>query len=141
MADLQKTYNIVEECIRSLGVDPAVCRGQNAGQWDLKKGSASVWVDVWQNDDGWSYLMIMAPICDIPQDNTVEFFTEILEINHKLYGCAMTKYEDKIYLKTVREAEGLDQEEAMAMFNRIGNYSDDYDDYLQQKYFAGGRPE
>jgi hypothetical protein len=141
MADLQKYYALVDECIQTLGVDPNVCRGENPGQWDLKKGSASVWVDVWQNEDGWGYLMIMAPICDIPDNNKEAFFTEILEINHKLYGCAMTKYENKIYVKTVREVDGLDKDEAMAMFNRVGNYSDDYDDYLQQKYFGGGRAE
>ncbi|MFH0894801.1 MAG: YbjN domain-containing protein [Bacteroidota bacterium] len=141
MADLQKCYALVEDCIQTLGVDPSVCRGGNPGQWELKKGSASVWIDVWQNDDDWGYLMIMAPICNIPDENKEEFLTEILEINHKLYGCAMTKYENTIYVKTVREVEGLSKDEAMAMFNRVGNYSDEYDDYLQQKYFGGGRAE
>ncbi|MEM9983209.1 MAG: hypothetical protein AAF734_11995, partial [Bacteroidota bacterium] len=41
-------YEIVETCIKDLGVDPISSRGELEGQWNLKRGSASVWVDVWE---------------------------------------------------------------------------------------------
>jgi hypothetical protein len=125
---------MVENCISSLGVDPAVCRGDQPGQWNMKKGSANVWIDVFIiNENG--YFQCMAPVSAIPQVQKAEFYEEILETNHKLYGVGMTKFKDWIYVKTIREVEDLSEDEIMAQMNRIGVYADDYDDYFKNKYF------
>jgi len=138
MANLEDYYKMVEDCISSFGVNPTECRCENPGQWSLKKGSVDVWVDVWHNEgETFGYFQAMAPICEVPSINTQSFFQEILEINHKLYGVGMTKYENWIYIKVVRELEDLSISEMTAAFNRIGNYADDYDDYLKDKYFGG----
>jgi len=79
----------------------------------------------------------MAPVVEIPTDNTEAFYREILEINHNLYGVGMTKFQSWIYVKTIRELDGLDGGEMMAMINRVGNYADDYDDKLRNKYWGG----
>jgi hypothetical protein len=140
MQNIEAYYQMVEGCIARLGVDPLVCRGEKPGMWSLKKGSADVWIDVWkvENDD-YGYFQAMAPVCEIPANRTQEFLQEILEINHNLYGVGMTKYENWIYIKTIRELDGISEDEMFAMFNRIGNYADDYDDILRDKYFGGGR--
>ena len=134
--DLQAFYKMVEENISSLGVDPVVCRGEKAGQWNMKKGSANVWIDVWETEKkDYGYFQCMAPFVEIPTENTEAFYREILEINHKLYGVGMTKFQSWIYAKSIRELEGLDGSEMMAMINRVGNYADDYDDKLRNKYW------
>ena len=143
MKNIQFYYDELEKVIIGLGVDPAICRGQKPGQWNLKKGSANVWVDIWKlKDKDYGYFQVMAPIVQIPSVNKEEFFQEILEINHKLYGVGMTKYKDWIYLKAVRELDDLSENEIRATLNRIGTYADDYDDYLKNKYSnpAGGPP-
>jgi hypothetical protein len=133
--DLAPYYQMVENCIKKLGVDPSVCRGQNPGQWDLKRGSASVWIDVFKREnDFYGYFQCMAPVVTIPANNTKEFYEEVLEKNHGLYGTAMTKYKEWIYMKSIRELSGIDEEEMMAMLNRVGTYADDYDDYFKSKY-------
>jgi hypothetical protein len=138
MADIKQYYSMVDNVISSLGVDPNLCRGEKEGQWSLTKGSASVWIDVWQADNGFTgYLQIMAPVVQIPGSNREAFFREVLDINHTLYGVGMTAFGDWIYMKTVRELDGLDQAEATAMFNRVGGYADDYDDMLREKYWQG----
>jgi len=48
----------------------------------------------------------------------------------------MTKYRDGIYVKAIREVNGLDDSEIVSTLNRIGNYADDYDDYFNNKYFG-----
>jgi hypothetical protein len=137
--DLGHYYQMVENCITKLGVDPSICRGQNPGQWDLKRGSASVWIDVFKREeDYYGYFQCMAPVVAIPSNNTKEFYEEVLEKNHGLYGTAMTKYKDWIYMKTIRELEGIDENEMMAMLNRVGTYADDYDDYFKNKYSGWG---
>lgn len=141
MENLESYYQMVENIIRSLGVDPEICKGAKPGQYDLKKGSASVWIDIWQVEgENYGYLQIMAPVVEIPASNKDVFFAEILEINHKLYGVGMTKYENWIYMKTIRELEGLGEKEALAMFNRVGNYADEYDDILRAKYHGAIAP-
>lgn len=145
MAVLENYYQMVDNVIRNLGVDPDQCRGEQPGQWNLKRGSASVWVDVWniQTDNGdRGYFQVMAPVMEIPVDNLGAFCKELLEINHTLYGVAFTINKNWCYIKMIREVEGLDENEVSAMLNRVGFYADDYDDKLKAKYglTTGGRP-
>lgn len=86
----------------------------------------------------------MAPVIQVPQDRKEELFEEPLELNHALYGVAMTKYRDWVYTKTIREVNDLSEEEAYAMITRIGNYTDEFDDKLRNKYYGpddDDRPE
>jgi hypothetical protein len=133
--NLQPYYDLVENCIRSLGVDPVTCRGKQPGQWDLRRGSASVWVDVfWSENNKCGYFQIIAPVMQIPDNNQTAFFRELLELNHSFYGVAFTIFKDWVYIKMIRELEGMDQNEALAMLNRVGWYADEYDDKLKAKY-------
>ncbi len=135
MENLSQYYQIVESAIKGLGIDPATCRGQKPGQWDLKKGSASVWVDImYIEKESRAYFQVMAPICEVPSAKLEDFYKELLEINYGLYGVSFVKYEKWIYIKMIREADGLDANECSSMLNRVGNYSDHYDDYLKEKY-------
>ena len=147
MQAIQHYYNLVEEVIRDLGVDPAAARGDQAGQWNMRLGSASVWIDVFQSKDAsgnlidYGYMQILAPVCDVPADRAAEFTMELLQLNHTLYGVGFTVYANKSYIKAIRELEGLDKSEVRATFDRVGIYADDHDDRLKAKYFpaTGGR--
>jgi len=135
MADLSVYYQMIESVISSLGVDPATCRGQKPGEWNLQKGSATIWVDImWLEKEQRAYYQVMSPVCQLPKGDLTHFYQELLEINHGLYGVAFVKYETWVYIKMIREVEGLDAAEAGAMLNRVGNYADHYDDILKQKY-------
>ncbi|MFN8255355.1 MAG: YbjN domain-containing protein [Bacteroidales bacterium] len=138
--ELETYFGMVENCIKNLGVDPAVCRLEKAGQWDLKKGSASVWIDVFKSETNnfAGYFQCMAPVVQVPTSMTKEFYEEILEKNHSLYAVSLVKYKDWIYIKTIRELEGIDQNEMFALITRVGNYADDLDDYYNNKYHGGG---
>lgn len=148
MQPIQHYYNLVEEVISGYKVDPVTARGQQPGQWNMKLGSASVWIDVFQAKDAqgnytsYGYLQLMAPVCDVPVENQHLFTKELLEINHTLYGVGFTIFQDKAYIKSIRELEGLDKSEIKSTFDRVGIYADDWDDKLKAKYFAftgGGR--
>ncbi|WP_448519145.1 YbjN domain-containing protein [Rhodoflexus sp.] len=137
MFELTHYYQLVENAIEELGVNPVEARTQKAGQWDLRKGSASVWINVFlsRERDDYGYLQIMSPVMKVPQgDNREALLEELLQLNYQLYGVAFSMYEGWLYLRTIRELEGLSPEEALAMLTRIGVYADEYDDYLKQKY-------
>ena len=145
---IQYYFDLVEEALTEYKIDPLTARGEQPGQWNLKLGSASVWVDVFQSKDAqgnltnYGYLQLMAPVCDVPVNNQHLFTKELLEINHSLYGVSFTIFKEKAYIKSIRELEGLDKSEIKSTFDRVGIYADDWDDKLKAKYFAfsgGGR--
>ncbi len=142
---LEKYYQMVDNVIKNLGVDPSACRGEQPGQWNLKRGSASVWVDIWniETETGpRGYFQVMSPVLELPANNLSDFCKELLEINHTLYGVAFTINKNWCYIKIIREVDGLDESEVSAMMNRVGFYADDYDDKLKAKYglTSGSRP-
>jgi hypothetical protein len=137
---IQHYYNMFEQVLVDFKVDPTTARGQAPGQWNLKLGSASVWVDVFQSKDAqgnlaqYGYLQILAPVCDVPVNNQHLFTKELLEINHSLYGVAFTIFKDKAYIKSIRELQGLDVSEIRSTLDRVGIYANDWDDKLKAKY-------
>jgi hypothetical protein len=145
---IQYYYNLVEEVLTDFKIDPATARGQQPGQWNLRLGSANVWADIFQSKDAqgnpiqYGYLQIMAPICDVPVNNQHLFTKELLEANHSLYGVSFTIFQEKAYIKSIRELQGLDKSEIRSTFDRVGIYADEWDDKLKAKYLAftgGGR--
>lgn len=137
---IEKYYQMVETCITNLGIDPSVCRGEKAGQWSLMKGSAKVWIDVWHIErENRPYFQVMSPVMALPPNTSnEELYKELLEINDKLFGVAFSLYNGWIWLKVIRECDGMDENEAAAMINRIGIYADQYDDHLVAKYSPEG---
>jgi hypothetical protein len=143
MADLSIYYQMVEDCITQLGIDPSICRSLDdannvkEGQWTLKKGSAFVWVDVfWNERNASSYFQVMAPVVEIPTTRLEEFYQEVLDTNHNLFGVSFTKLNNWLYIKIIREVEGLDISEISATLTRVGTYADEYDDYFKEKYYG-----
>lgn len=147
MENLEHYYQMVEDCISKLGIDPVICRSldENSnvkpGQWNLKKGSAPVWVDIfWDEKNAASYFQVMAPVVEIPTSRLEEFYQEALETNHNLFGVSLTKYSNWLYVKALRETESLDPSEVTATLNRVGTYADDYDDHFKEKYHGTPPP-
>lgn len=135
--DLQPYYDVVESSITDLGVNPVDCRGENPGQWNLRKGETTVWIDLWYIErENRPYFQVMSPIFKIPTDADTKnrLFEELLSINDTLYGVAFTTYKEWIYIKVIREADGMDKGEAQAMLLRVGNYADHNRTELSTKY-------
>lgn len=135
MKDLSQQYHIVEEAIRQLGVDPVTCRRKTEGQWNLRKGSARVWIDLWYiPSERRSYFQVMSPVVPIPKDNREAFYEYLLQITDKMYGVSTTLYDGWAWMKAIREVEDMSITEAKALLVRVGNYADHYDDILMDAF-------
>jgi hypothetical protein len=133
--DLSQYYAVVDAAIKQLGVDPENCRGKQPGQWNLRKGSARIWIDLWHiHNERRAYFQAMSPVMPLPPERREEFFRELLETNDKLFGVAFAVYDNWAWLKSIREVEGMNESEALNILKRIGIYADDYDDKLMAKY-------
>jgi hypothetical protein len=140
MEDLTPYYQIVEDGINQLGVDATEARGEKDGEWNLKRGTASVWIDLWYiEEEQGAYFQVMSPIMTLPEDeaNRNSLALELLKLNNTLFGVAFVVHEDGVYLKNIREVEELDPSEVVYMIGRCGNYGDSYNDELVKKF--GGR--
>lgn len=138
MQDLTPYYKMAEACLTSLGIPPDTAREGEPGAWTIKKGDARIHLFVKyieHNTD--NYFWAISPICELPNDELrKKFYEELLEINHTLYGVAFTKYDKWIYIKTIREINGIDENEMLSLISRVGTYADMYNDILYAKYVA-----
>lgn len=138
MKNIETYFELIESLITKLGVDPASCRAKEPGQWNLIKGSANILVDIRKvPEKDYGYIQIIGQVCEFPVENRDVFMTEVLEMNHTLYGASFTKYHEWLFVRSIRELDGLDEVETMNMLQRVGNYSDEYDNYFRDKYFNG----
>ncbi len=138
MQDLQFYYDMVDSCVKELGADPLKARLPNKkGEWELTKGSITLWISItYLEQNKTTYVQVLAPVVNVPTSSVQKFYEELLEINHTLYGVAFTKYDKWVYIKAIREVEGLDNNELFNMITRVGNYADMYDDVFWAKYSA-----
>lgn len=136
MEDLTPYYEIMEQCIAKLGIDPKICRSDSReGKWVLRKGSVQVTISIMYIErEERSYCHIVSPIMRIPDNKQEALFQELLEINDKLFGVSFSIFQKHIWLRIIRECKGLDIDEAFNMLTRVGNYADQYDDILKEKY-------
>ena len=140
---LQEITPLIEASLAGLKVDPALCRGEKPGQWSYKLKDATVWIDVFTSDanQGKWYFQVMSPLCAVPNRKSAEFFQDLLEINHKMYGSWMCKKDGWMYVITLRETVNIDQSEIDASLDRVAFYSSDYYAKLSFKYEGSWDPK
>lgn len=124
---------LIEEIIRSLGIDPASCRGQNLGQWTMVKGSARVYIDIY-NANSADYICVASPVMEMPSKTLLPFYRKLLELNHDMYAASFSVKDNWVWLRILRELDGLDKNEASAMLNRVGTYADQFDGMLIEEF-------
>ena len=84
------------------------------------KGS-TVWIDVFnfpQTPDKY-YFQVMSPLLRIRDCNYEAFYKNCLEINHTMYGSAISIKADWTYVLSLREADNLDKSEIDATLDRV----------------------
>jgi len=137
-SNLRRYHAVVEQALANLGVNPPDCVGDVPGSWLVRKGSASLTVEVYEHEQTQVvYCRVYCPIMQIPEKGTSELFCELLELNMDYVGITFGINSGWVYLKSDREADGMDVNELYYMVTRIGNLSDHYDDILQEKYQTG----
>lgn len=141
MLNLEKHYHTVEQAIAKIGLDPVKFRGKQAGEWTLHRGEHLILIDVWNDPvEQVTYLQVVAPVIEIPEESQTVLFRELLQINLQLCGIAFAVHGEKVVLKGTRVAEGLDVEEAYAMIMLISKYIGHFTPMLLKRYFNSGQP-
>lgn len=140
MSQVQSHYTTVEKGIESLGIPAADCRGQNEGQWDFNRGSASIAVGITSTErfpDGYFYTnCILMLVSEVPAEKQPEFYRTLLDISASLVNMKLCTNGDYVMLLSNRDASGLDPEEVASCINELSYYADLLDDRLKEGFAA-----
>ena len=132
--NLDRYIEIVESAIAELIGDPVPARGEKKGQWNLVIGNYSVMVDVY-NLSGKYFLQIVCPILkleEVSSDKVCQVYRKALEINDRLIQASFSIYNEGIWLRNIRNLEGISVEEARYSINILGQFALKYGEELRQ---------
>lgn len=138
--ELDGYYNMVEEVITELGTRAEQCRSLDVngkvipGQWNLVKGSAKILADVYTTAEGLSYFCVAAPVMMITSSDPTKLYEKLLKLNHQMYSASFSINQGWVWLRILRECEGMDRKECRNTFDRVGWYADQYDDMLKNEF-------
>ena len=131
-------YEIIEKGISKMGIEPETSRGQNSGQWDFNRGSASIAVGLTQNDrfpNGYFYVTsVLMSEMDVPAAKKESFYLTMLETNANLVNMQLAISDGCVLLISNRDAEGLDDIEVAIAINELSYYADELDDHLKERF-------
>lgn len=127
---------LVEASIYELKVDPALCRGDKEGRWNLRIKDSTIWIDVFNfptNPDKY-YFQVMSPLFKATALNQLGIQNDLLEYAHAMYGCGVCKKAEWYFVIALREADGLGQKEVDFAIDKVGYYSSDMYGKFKFKY-------
>lgn len=116
-------YKMVDDAIADLGLNPEETRGQQEGQWNLKKGRFDIMVDVWEQEQQYIF-QVVAPLCGMPDENREAFMQHLLEKNYGLSSLAYAILNDTVFLKYTTEARSMIKEHTVAVLTKIAFYAE-----------------
>ena len=120
---LENYYKLVETAITDLGINPAETRGPQEGQWNLKKGKFDIMIDIWEQEKHILF-QIVAPLCDLPDDNREAFFMHLLQKNYGLSSTAYAIMNDTVFLKYTTEAPTITKENIAQLLTKTAFYAE-----------------
>ena len=119
---IQTFYKVVDEAIVSLGLNSEETKGDQPGQWNLKKGKFDIMVDVWEQEKQFLF-QVICPLCTLPGDNKEGFMLHLLQKNYGLSSLAYAVMEDSVYLKYTTEMNLLTTENIVSLLTKTAFYA------------------
>lgn len=126
---------LVTEAIRALGVDPSEVRAGDSRRWVLRRGSATVVVDISDSSGGW--LRVIAPVVKLPADEQLAALSKALlsaNATELSPGMSFGVLDDDVLLVAARSTAGLDAAAVDAIIKGVGSAADHWDDQLAEQF-------
>lgn len=120
---IETYYKLVDAAVADLGLNPNEVRGEQPGQWNLKKGKFDIMVDVWEQENQVLF-QIVSPLCSLPDENREAFLIHILQKNYGMSSLAYSIMEDSVFLKYTTEANTLTKEMILLLLSKTAFYAE-----------------
>lgn len=116
-------YNLVDEAIIALGLNPEETKGKQPGQWNLKKGRFDIMIDVWEQEQQFLF-QVVCPLCSLPEENKEGFLMYLLTRNYGMSSIAYAVMESEVFLKYTTEMNLLTKETLISLLNKTAFYAE-----------------
>lgn len=120
---IETYYKVVDEAVAALGLDAEEVRGEQPGQWNLKKGRFDIMVDLWEQENQHLF-QIVCPLCGIPEENRDVFLLNLLQKNYGLSSMTYAVMDNIVFLKYTTEAAPLTSENIVALLTKTAFYAE-----------------
>lgn len=120
---IENYYKVVDEAVAALGLDAEEVRGEQPGQWNLKKGRFDIMVDLWEQENQHLF-QIVCPLCGIPEENREGFLLNLLQQNYGLSAMTYAVMDNIVFLKYTTEAAPLTSENIVALLTKTAFYAE-----------------
>lgn len=140
-------YDIVEQALQVIGVEPENARNAGEGQWSVFRSEVEVFVDIWDSgkDEQWNYyfeeqnipvLQVIAPITTLPVFDLDAFYEELLELNRHLFlaSFVVNKEENMLAVKFRRAGIDLTIDDVVQAVESTGYYAEFFQPRIAHKY-------
>ena len=104
------------------------------GYTSVSRGSATIGINVIEEQ---GVLLFLSRIMKVPQENRLEFFRKLLELNYLATSdgaFALERETDTVCLRALRSIAGLDYEEFEDMLHTVASIADEWDDKLLEQF-------
>jgi hypothetical protein len=144
-ADVATARALVEEAIRSLGVEPSSALAKaDDGQtnWTLQRGSAAILITLTTGAKSAgspeASLRVISPVMTLPDEGKrAGLYKHLLELNAQgLANAAFGLLNDRVVVVSERPTKDLQSDEVRQMVRHLAAVADTYDDRLV-KAFGG----
>lgn len=135
--DLKDLYNLIEEAIEKMGVNPADTKNAGEGQWFLMNDDMPIYLDAWADPEKkpWNFykfdedptvFQVTIPLCYAPTLKRNEFFEELLTLNLFLhYGkLSYNAAENVVVLVYRKPGSALRWQEVREVIDALGYYAE-----------------
>ncbi len=120
---IETYYKLVEESIAALGLTAEETRGDQPGQWNLKKGKFDIMVDVWEQENQFLF-QVVCPLCSLPDENKEGFMNFLLQKNYGMSAMAYSIMEESVFLKHTTEMKELSKENIITLLTKTAFYAE-----------------
>ena len=120
---LDTYYKLVDAAIADLGLNPDETRGEQPGQWNLKKGKFDIMIDVWEQEKQFLF-QVVCPLCALPDENREAFLIHLLQKNYGMSSMSYAMMEDSVFLKHTTEANTLTKENISMLLTKTAFYAE-----------------
>lgn len=116
-------YKLVDAAISDLGLSPEETKGEQPGQWNLKKGKFDIMVDVWEQEKQFLF-QVVSPLCTLPEENKEGFMLHLLQKNYGLSSLAYAIMDNSVFLKHTTEMGSLTKENIVMLLTKTAFYAE-----------------
>ena len=120
---IQEYYKLVDAAITELGLSPEETKGDQPGQWNLKKGQFDIMVDVWEKEKQFLF-QVVSPLCTLPEENKEALMLHLLQKNYGLSSLAYAIMDDSVFLKHTTEMGSLTKENIVMLLTKTAFYAE-----------------